>query len=200
MSFKKIALLSGLVVSGIAVSSVFSSAQAAVLITAQETGGNVLFSYSGTLNLSGYSSSSNGPVGGPGIDPSQALIVFDSGTFSIYSYNSIGGPSSFGSGDGASPSSTTNNQFGIQPGSGDIYVPTGYSSGGSLSGSMTFNSATFASLGITPGSYTWTIPNDSITLTVSTSVPEPLNILGVTASLVLFGTVSTALKKRKVSK
>ncbi len=32
------------------------------------------------------------------------------------------------------------------------------------------------------------------------TVPEPLNILGATAGLALFGTVSTAIKRRKVSK
>jgi len=35
---------------------------------------------------------------------------------------------------------------------------------------------------------------------VGASVPEPLNILGASAGLALFGTVSTALKKRKLSK
>jgi len=35
-------------------------------------------------------------------------------------------------------------------------VPHGYVSGATLSDSMTFNNATFASLGVTPGTYVWT--------------------------------------------
>ena len=35
---------------------------------------------------------------------------------------------------------------------------------------------------------------------VDAGVPEPLNILGATAGLALFGTTSTALKRRKLSK
>ncbi len=35
-------------------------------------------------------------------------------------------------------------------------MPPGYLSGATLSDSMTFNNATFASLGVTPGTYVWT--------------------------------------------
>ena len=38
---------------------------------------------------------------------------------------------------------------------GNLAVPQGYVSGTALSDSMTFNNATFASLGVTPGPYVW---------------------------------------------
>jgi|GEM_PF-1655450 len=49
------------------------------------------------------------------------------------------------------------------------------------------------------GFYTNSLSSESIGF-IATSVPEPLNILGATTGLVLFGTVSTALKRRKLIK
>jgi hypothetical protein len=45
---------------------------------------------------------------------------------------------------------------GMQSVFGWLLVPQGYVSGAALSDSMTFNNATFASLGLTPGTYVWT--------------------------------------------
>ena len=59
MSIKKLSLMSGLVVSGIAVSTVLAPANAAVIITAQQTGSNVVFNYSGSINTTGISFSNS---------------------------------------------------------------------------------------------------------------------------------------------
>jgi PEP-CTERM motif-containing protein len=60
-------------------------------------------------------------------------------------------------------------------------VPVGYISGASLAGTSTYLNASFASLGLTPGEYTWTWGSgdhaDSFTLDVGgvipPTVPEP---------------------------
>ena len=77
-------------------------------------------------------------------------------------------------------------------GSGDVVgvqgllllVPQGYVSGNPLSGSATFDNATFASLGITPGTYTWTWGTgvDSFTLQIG---PAGVSDAGSTLGLLL---------------
>jgi len=59
-----------------------------------------------------------------------------------------------------------------------LFVPHGYSSGTVLSGSLTWNNASFASLGVTRGTYTWTWgtgAEQSFTLIIGNTVnaPEP---------------------------
>ena len=71
--------------------------------------------------------------------------------------------------------------------SGDIsapalLVPAGYVSGHALSDTSTYNTATFASLGVTPGTYEWTwgrgVHADSFTLQIGpvAAVPEPASL------------------------
>ena len=73
------------------------------------------------------------------------------------------GPTSFGSGWLCLPAVAAETLSAfisfVLDGSGPnglLVVPQGYVSGAALSDSMTFNNATFASLGVTPGTYVWT--------------------------------------------
>jgi hypothetical protein len=93
------------------------------------------------------------------------------------------GPPNFGVG-------TT--EFAASSGSGDLLgldfdikgvgVPENYISGSTLNSTSTFAGQSFASLGVSPGTYTWTWNNngnqDSFTLTI---VPEPsmAGLLGI---------------------
>jgi hypothetical protein len=73
-------------------------------------------------------------------------------------------------------SSGSGDFVGVREQVGGIDVPTGYVSGSPLSDSSTYAGQTFASLGLTPGSYTWTWGSgptaDSFTLDIGV-VPEP---------------------------
>ena len=60
-------------------------------------------------------------------------------------------PASFGPGSAAFPSSTTGDSVFLEDFGLDIDVPQGYVSGTALSSSATFDNATLASLGVTPG-------------------------------------------------
>jgi hypothetical protein len=72
-------------------------------------------------------------------------------------YTGFSGPTSFGSGGLTFASSNGGNAVGISGGGGGIlFVPQGYVSGTSLSATSTYAGATLLSLGVTPGTYTWT--------------------------------------------
>ena len=76
-------------------------------------------------------------------------------------------------------------------------MPQGYLSGAALSDTMTFNSATIHSLGLTPGTYTWMwgtgLPNQNFTLIIP-GVPDG----GTTVSLLGFALLGLAAVRRKL--
>jgi hypothetical protein len=84
--------------------------------------------------------------------------------------------------------------------SGILSVPMGYVSGAALSDSMTFNNATFASLGLTLGTYEWTwgtgMNADSYTLQIGPAgaVPDA----GSTLSLLGFASLGLVALRRKL--
>jgi hypothetical protein len=83
---------------------------------------------------------------------------------------------------------------------GLLFVPQGYASGAALSDSMTFNNATFASLGVTPGTYVWTwgtgLPNQNFTLIIGAAgVPDG----GSTVSLLGCALLGLVALRRKLS-
>ena len=96
------------------------------------------------------------------------------------------GPTDFGTNLAViNASSGTGDNFGFgefvqnpSPYPGLIVVPTGYVSGSSLSGTATWDDQTLSSLGIVPGTYTWTWGSgptaDSFTINATDSAaPEP---------------------------
>ena len=149
------------------------SARANFIATINQVGTDVVVTGSGTIDLTGLSFFANGSAPSAMIIPIQGLLALNHGPVQFYA--NISGPFSFGMGGTTLASSSSGDAVGLEGlGSNRLFVPSGYLSGNPLSDTSTYNNETFASLGITPGTYTWTwgtgIHADSFTLQI---VPEP---------------------------
>jgi len=173
------------------------STQAAIVINAQEVGGDLLFSYSGSLDLTDFNFTGTFSLS-TGFTPSfPPQIALGTGEGDSYIGSFLSKPDNFGTGDSVSDSSANiGGLFAIFSPFDQIFVPTGYN-GGTISGSSQFPGVSFASAGIDTANapYVWTLGNgDTITLQFTqTEVPEPLTMLGASAAIA-FG---AAFKRRK---
>ncbi len=156
---------------------------AAVTVNFYEQGGDVIAEVSGSLDVTGLTSSGSGQA---------AFIGTDSTTYFGYVFGAIlpGTQHSF---DvtftseqpfgplGEAPTSSTAGTIGISgelpggpgPDSDFLILPGGYTSGDVISTSSTWAGATLASLNLVPGTYSFTYAADSVTLNVLTSPPLP---------------------------
>jgi hypothetical protein len=182
------------------------NASAEVVVTISQVGADVVATGSGSFdtaalindttipNVTAFSQSKN-----PNLDigSTEDVLRYDDFTNFIPANQT-------GYGTDAIPinaSSGTGDNFGFgefdlvsPPHPGLIVVPVGYVSGSALSGTSTWDNATFASLGIEAGSYTWTWGNgptaDSFTINaVDSATPEPgtFGLSVVAAALVILG-------------
>jgi hypothetical protein len=148
------------------------------IVTLTQVGPNVVATGSGAIDLTGLTSFGS-PFASPELFPAHGIIgTGPSGTIDFYS--GLSGPFSFGPGDAAFPSSTSGDSVFLEDFGLDVDVPQGYVSGTSLSSSATFDSATLASLGVTPGTHTWTWNSGANSFVLQVPVaptPEPSSLL-----------------------
>jgi hypothetical protein len=126
-------------------------------VTISQVGLNVLWSGSGSFNLTALTSSSGGTIS-PGFALNQAIWAMGpTGSYDSYSGASLTYPTTMGSGGIGAPPSGSGDVVGVLPGGFGrvIVVPSGYTSGSSLTSSVTYTNTTIAGLGLTTGTYTW---------------------------------------------
>jgi hypothetical protein len=181
--------LSGLL---LAIGALTGTAQATITYTVHEQGGSVVFDYTGSIDLASATSSSSLSISAGEFIGTSAYIRSLDGNVSIYTttFTSI---TPLGTGFVAG-GSVSGSSFGLEAKPGvnadQIYLPSGYVSGSNISGSLTFSGQSFSSLGLTPGSTTWTWSNgvgsDSATFNI-VAVPEPSTtlLLGAAAAVAI---------------
>jgi hypothetical protein len=154
------------------------SAQAAYVTTFEEIGSNVVEVGGGTLDLTDLTLT-GGIFTKLFIAPSEPSFV--SGTKGdqgdIYD-GALSGPANWGPGATTFANSSSGDLVGLVPSGAEIIVPDDYVFGDPLSETSTYVGASFASLGLKPGSYvySWGTGDHADTFTlnvVAGSVPEP---------------------------
>ena len=148
------------------------NAHAAFTFTVMEVGPSVDVTGSGTIDLTDVSPGAGGAIGSARIFPSAGLLVGATSAAGTIAFTASG-PADWGSGGQSSASSDSGDMVAIS--GGTIFLPSSYVSGAQLSDSETFLGQSFATLGITPGVYTYTWGNGvhADSLTVLVDVPEP---------------------------
>ena len=174
---------------------VCSPSYGAYFLDIGEIGGNVVASGSGSINLAALTFSLSSSTSSSTM-PSGALVIVGSGPYSLF--NGVSGPSNFGTGGLDFADSNTGGLVAIWGQTTQLAVPLTYVSGSNLGVSTsTWNNSTFASLGLTPGTYVWNWGRessaDSFTVRIG-AVPEP-----ATWAMMLFGFgfIGSALRSAK---
>jgi hypothetical protein len=181
--------------------------EAGIILYATESGSSVVFSFSGSIDLTGApdkSSSSSPSYINPGVPALAFETATGSGAFDNFNLP-LNTRVPFGSGGGHNPTSVSGDHFNFSghPTSPYLGLPVGYVSGTSISGTMTFSGQTLASLGITPGYYVYDVTFAGLgavsqTVALSASVPEPGTLF--LSSLGLVGGAAAALRRRMKSR
>lgn len=158
---------------------------------------------SGTAGPS-YSTALSGKLLNNASIPGSIVILGSGSSYGTFFFSSVSGPSLFGSGPTSLVASTSDTGaiFGFLyiNGAAAVVVPSGHTLGTTLgAASSTFAGQTFASLGITPGTYVWTVgtnPNTD-TITLNVGVPEHASLLVPAMAISALGLVQVRRRSRR---
>jgi hypothetical protein len=155
-------------------------AQAAFVATLEQVGNSVVATGSGTLNVDSLFVTAMF-LDLPSMEASSAILILGATNNDIAWVGGITGPGTFGPGGIVLATSGVGDIVAIAgsfPSGPHLVLPVGYVSGSNLLDSATFANENFSTLGVDPGSYTWTwgsaTPNvDSFTLDIGVAAPPP---------------------------
>ncbi len=128
------------------------NALGAATINIAQSGADVVATFSGSINTDGATTGSTGFSSG--VIPNWGFV---SNGGAAIEFAFVSGPTGFGPGSSqVFATSSTGDVFGVFAFSGRIAVPVGYTSGAPISGAATLANTTVTTLGLTPGTYTYT--------------------------------------------
>lgn len=187
-------------------------ANAAVVIDVTETLGGVVFTTSGSLNLTGASQGQTNPTFGLGVISGGDNWYIGTGTdigggiggaYEGYVLSSFDGAFGTNTSFITSPTSATGDTFFLWGNFGDVAqigVTAGYVSGTAINSVMTFGGTDFVTMGLTAGVYNYALPNDTITLNigdVAAPIPLPAGLPLILAGLGALGFVGRKGRKAR---
>lgn len=179
-----------------------AAAHAQVTITIFQSGLDVDASATGKLNLAGLNFSGNGaPLQTDLVRGLDGFVVLGNINTAYVVYTGFTGPITYGSGARFDASSGSGDPFAISGPFNQLAVPKGYTSGNLINGSAVFSGQTLSTLGLTPGTYLYNLPNDTVTVQIGaapTAVPEPSSV--VSMGLGGVGLLGLLLRARKRSR
>jgi hypothetical protein len=153
-------------------------------VTMSQQGSDVDVAGSGSFDLTGLFKQFSGGSSSADVRPTSAELGVGAGGFGpVDGYANDGsfgpglvGPTNFGAGGTSTPSGGSGTSFLFLENS-NLVLPQGYVSGTAFTDTSVYSNASYASMGITPGSYTWTWDTgaNSLVLNVN-SVPEPASV------------------------
>ena len=199
MSWKRIGFALAIVCSSL----LHNATDAAMIVNIEEVGSDVVASYTGSIDLTGIGFNSLGSANTNRIVATVGQVNWQNGVATKASLTDFGknpwtvAPSAFGTGGVFSPDSLSiaaGNAFGFQ--SNGFYIEPSYVSGSPISGSMTFENQTLASMGINAGDGIMNATFSSgDTLTVN-AVPEPTSIAFLATGGLAVGGLAVARRRR----
>ena len=199
-------------ISGLAVAMAFVAGTASatpvpnmVINVTEQPGGGVTVTYSGSVDLSGMQHSGPFANSAAGVVPSNGQVANYRNGLNDFYFNSAltHAPVPFGTGD-FSPADTASGsvfeyQFHDDYGADEGFsVPAGYTNGQSLSGSISWTTATFQSLGITPGTYNELVGNNTFQINVGSSAVPEIDPAGMGSVLALVTGALGVLERRRL--
>ncbi|HZS84813.1 MAG TPA: hypothetical protein VFA50_18195 [Stellaceae bacterium] len=174
------------------------TAQASFVETVVQSGPNVVVTGSGSIEMWGIGIESSHNNVSSYVEADIGAILTGA-TGNVDDWHELSpyftGPTNFGAGFYRSADSASGDLVGVALGN-VLFLPHGYVHGTALSNTATYDNETFTTLGLTPGSYTWSWNNgsnsDSFTLQIEpAAVPEPsaltmfLTMVGILAATAL---------------